>query len=62
MTNFSAGVAPAVLEIDDFSGIDVLMDVAGGHGMRLASILRKHPCMPGILFDLDHVLAGATPP
>ena len=62
MTNFSAGVAPAVLEVYDFSGIDVLVDVAGGHGMLLASILRKYPRMRGILFDLDHVLAGATAP
>lgn len=60
MTNFSAGVAPAALQVYDFSGIDVLVDVAGGHGMILASILRKYPQMRGILFDLDHVIAGAT--
>jgi len=62
MTNFSAGAAPAVLEAYDFSGIDVLVDIAGGHGMILASILRQYPRMHGILFDLDHVLAGATAP
>ncbi len=62
MTNFSAGVAPAVLEVYDFGGVDVLVDVAGGHGMLLASILKKYPRMRGILFDLDHVLAGATAP
>ena len=59
MTNFSAGVAPAVLESYDFSGIDVLVDIAGGHGMLLASILRKYPAMRGILFDVEHVIAGA---
>ena len=60
MTNLSAGVGPAVLHAYDFTGIDVLVDVAGGHGMILASILREYPKMRGILFDMEHVLAGAT--
>ncbi len=60
MTNFSASVAPAALKAYDFSGIDVLVDVAGGHGMLLGSILERYPQMRGILFDLDHVVAGAT--
>ena len=60
MTNFSASVVPAVLPAYDFSGIDVLVDIAGGHGMILASILKQYPKMRGILFDLEHVIAGAT--
>ena len=60
MTTFSATMVPAVLEAYDFSGIDVLVDVAGGHGMILGSILRRYPQMRGVLFDLDHVIAGAT--
>src|SRR5688572_19118203 len=60
MTNFSAAVAPAVLEAYDFSGINVLVDIAGGHGMILASILKKYSTMRGILFDLEHVVSGAT--
>lgn len=59
MTNFSAAVIPAVLAAYDFSGIDVLVDVAGGHGMVLASILQRYPRMRGILFDVEHVVAGA---
>lgn len=58
MTAFSATVAPAMLQAYDFSGIDVLVDIAGGHGMILASILRKYPGMRGVLFDVEHVLAG----
>ena len=61
MTGFSAGVAPAALEAYDFSGIDVLVDVAGGHGMVLSSILRQYPAMRGVLFDLPHVIAGSGP-
>jgi hypothetical protein len=58
MTAFSATVAPAMLQAYDFSGIGTLVDIAGGHGMILASILRQYPAMRGILFDLEHVLAG----
>jgi hypothetical protein len=61
MTGFSASVVPAVLEAYDFAGIDVLVDVAGGHGMVLTAILQKHPRMRGVLFDLAHVIAGARP-
>jgi len=61
MTGFSAGVAPAALEAYDFSGIEVLVDVAGGHGMVLTSILRQYPGMRGVLFDLPHVIAGSEP-
>jgi len=59
MTMFSAMVIPAVLEVFDFSGIGTLVDVAGGHGRLLTSILQKYPSMRGVLFDLEHVLAGA---
>ena len=58
MTSFSSFVIPAVLETYDFSGLGTLCDVAGGHGFVLTSILEKHKDLKGILFDLDHVLAG----
>ena len=61
MTAFSAFVVPAALEAYDFSGIGLLVDVAGGHGQVLASILQKYPGMRGVLFDLEHVIAGAIP-
>ena len=60
MTTFSASVAPAMLKAYDFSGITTLVDVAGGHGMILGSILRQYPTIRGILFDLEHVVSGAT--
>ena len=61
MTAFSASVIPAVLEAYDFSGIGTLVDVAGGHGHVLTSILKAYPSMKGVLADLQHVLAGAEP-
>jgi hypothetical protein len=59
MTCFSEMVTPAVLEAYDFSGIGTLMDVAGGHGMLLRSILNKYPEMRGVVVDLEHVIRGA---
>lgn len=59
MTTFSNQVIPAALEAYDFSGIDLLVDVAGGHGAVLGAILQKYPKMRGVLLDLEHVIAGA---
>jgi hypothetical protein len=61
MTMFSGVVIPAALEVYDFSGIGTLVDIAGGHGRVLTSILQKYPSMCGLLFDVDHVIAGARP-
>ncbi len=61
MTNMSEVVIRAALEAYDFGGINLLVDVAGGHGAVLTSILKRYPQMRGVLFDLDHVVAGARP-
>jgi len=36
------------------------MDVAGGHDLLLATVLRPRKMMRGVLFDLPHVVAGAA--
>ena len=59
MTDLSFGETAALLDIYDFSGIDTLVDVGGGHGYLLTSILKKYPKMKGIVADLDHVVKGA---
>ena len=60
MSAMSAMSAPAIVEAYDFSGIDTLADIAGGHGFLLSQILKANPTLKGILFDLEHVLAGAA--
>lgn len=60
MTSISAAEARATADAYDFKGIRTLMDVAGGHGLLLATVLRRHKTMRGVLFDLPHVAAGAT--
>jgi hypothetical protein len=61
MSALSQMVVPAVLEAYDFTGIDVLVDVAGGHGRVLTSILKAYPRMRGVLLDLPYVVEGARP-
>ena len=45
----------------DFAGISTLIDIGGGHGGLITSILRRHPAMRGILFDAPPVIEGAKP-
>ncbi|MFN0207082.1 MAG: tRNA-guanine transglycosylase, partial [Planctomycetota bacterium] len=61
MTSHSELETHGIVHYYDFSKLDTLMDVAGGHGFLLASILAANPKLRGILFDLDHVVAGAPP-
>ena len=61
MTAFSGNIIPAVLDAYDFSETKVLVDVAGGHGMVLTSILQRYPTMRGVLTDVDRVIDGAIP-
>lgn len=59
MTGMSLGTIEAVLASYDFSGINKLADIGGGHGVLLASILKANPQMQGILLDAPNVVPGA---
>jgi hypothetical protein len=59
MSELSAGAAPAIVAAYDFSGFDTIADIAGGHGFLLSQILKANPNLKGILFDLEHVIAGS---
>ena len=59
MTNLSLSVVPAIVEAYDFSGVSKLVDVAGGHGLLLAGILKANPQVRGVLFDQPSVVEGA---
>src|SRR3989441_4467006 len=43
----------------DFSGRHLVVDVGGGRGDQIVSILRANPTLKGILFDLPQVAADA---
>ena len=59
MTSISTMDSMAVAAGYDFSGIDTLVDIGGGHGLLLATVLEQHPRMKGILFDQPHATEGA---
>lgn len=59
MGGWTNQVAGAVVGTFDFSPFGTIVDVGGGHGALLASILTQHPAARGILFDLPHVVTGA---
>ena len=59
MTSFSGMAIKAVLDAYDFSGIQTLVDIAGGQGRLLNGVLEAYPSMRGVLFDLPHVIERA---
>jgi hypothetical protein len=60
MTSLSKRERAAVIGAYDFSGITRLVDVGGGHGALLSTILEKYPQIQGVLFDTPPVIEGAT--
>lgn len=60
MTSVSGREAAAVRDAYDFSGFQTLVDVGGGHGILLTTILKANPSLQGILFDRPPVVAGAS--
>ncbi|MGB3328134.1 MAG: methyltransferase [Thermomicrobiales bacterium] len=48
-----------ILDAYDFHRSSVIVDVAGGDGFLLRSILQRYPECRGILYDLPHIVAEA---
>jgi hypothetical protein len=59
MTGLSMIHGPAVAAAYSFDGIHSIVDVAGGHGLLLATILKHNPHMKGTLYDVAQVVGGA---
>ena len=60
MSSLAGSVHRAIVGAYDFTGIDVLVDIGGGHGRLMAQILERHPRMRGIVHDMPHVVDGAA--
>ncbi len=58
MTNFSRREGPAIADAYDFSQFRKIVDVAGGHGSLLLTVLQKYVGPRGVLFDLPQVIEG----
>lgn len=50
----------AVVDTYDFSGIQRLVDVGGGHGALMARILKANPGLSGAVCDLPSVIDGTA--
>jgi hypothetical protein len=59
MSSFSRLTAPMVAECYDFSRFKRIVDIGGGHGLLLRTILAAAPQASGMLFDLPSVVEGA---
>jgi hypothetical protein len=59
MTGLSAIDGPAVADAYNFDGIQTIVDIGGGRGLLLATLLQKNPHLKGTLYEMPHVLAGA---
>jgi hypothetical protein len=61
MTSLSLGTARAVVESVDFSQFESIVDVGGGHGHLLNTILAAAPDAVGAVYDLPGVVDSALP-
>ncbi|AFL89526.1 hydroxyneurosporene-O-methyltransferase [Terriglobus roseus DSM 18391] len=57
MTGISNMCLPAILEAYDFSSIRNMVDVGGGHGAILRTILKSYPAMQGIVAEMPTVVS-----
>src|SRR5579862_2221511 len=60
MSERTAAFAPSLAAGYDFAGLGTVADIGGGQGILLAAILRAHPHLRGILFELPEVAGGAA--
>ena len=59
MTSLSGTENPTIAAAYKFSGVRTLIDVGGGHGSLLATILKANPKLKGVLFDQLSVIGRA---
>jgi hypothetical protein len=59
MSDLTVHIHQAILDAYDFGRLDTVVDVAGGRGALLVSLLDAYPQMNGVLFDQPAVVADA---
>jgi hypothetical protein len=60
MTELSMIDGLAVADAYNFENIRSIVDIAGGHGFLLATILERNPHLRGTLYEASHVVEGAA--
>lgn len=61
MSGMTAVVNEKITSLYDFSRFNTIVDVGGGHGGLITSILKANPHAKGVLFDAAEVISGARP-
>ena len=61
MSGMTAAANEAIMSVYDFSPFRKVIDVGGGHGGLITSILKQNPEATGVLFDAPPVIEGARP-
>jgi len=59
MSELTRKVSTALLESYDFSGSNLVVDIGGGQGVLISSVLKTNPHLHGILFDRPSAIGGA---
>ena len=59
MAELTRLVSTEVVRVFNFSAARRIVDVGGGYGTMLATILESYPDLRGLLFDLPHAIEGA---
>ncbi|HEX6556007.1 MAG TPA: methyltransferase [Ktedonobacteraceae bacterium] len=59
MTSLAGSADELIAEAYDFSAMQTLVDIGGGHGGLLMTVLKQNPTLRGILFDLPAVIEQA---
>ena len=60
MAALARGFDPALVASPAWAGVRTIVDVGGGDGSLLVALLRAHPAMHGVLFDLPHVVPDGS--
>ena len=59
MASLTSSVTPLISAMYDFSQFNTIIDIGGGQGILLSSILKDNPKLYGVLFDLPYAIQSA---
>ena len=59
MASLTYSVTPLISAMYDFSQFNTIIDIGGGQGILLSSILKDNPKLHGVLFDLPYAIQSA---
>jgi hypothetical protein len=59
MTSLTSSHASSISSMYDFSQFNTIIDIGGGQGTFLSTLLKTNPKLQGILFDLPHAIESA---